>query len=131
MTVLDALKAAAEKASSGSWYTDTAHEGDVSSIKDCVAISAPGWSSFALVVTKMADEDAPDEEGIANANFVALADPSTVLALVARLERAETALEPFALMSAEGVVTAESGHVKVVVCAEYFHRARAALESAK
>ena len=37
------------------------------------------------------------------------------------------ALEPFALISSEGVVTQKEGHVTVTTCAEYFHRAAAAL----
>lgn len=37
----------------------------------------------------------------------------------------ERALEPFALMSSEGVITQETGHVTVTTCAEYFHRAAA------
>lgn len=36
-------------------------------------------------------------------------------------------LEPFALMSREGVVKARTGHVTVTTCAEYFHRANEAL----
>ena len=37
------------------------------------------------------------------------------------------ALEPFALMSSEGVVKEASGYVTITTCAEYFHRAKAAL----
>lgn len=45
-----------------------------------------------------------------------------------RAEAAEKALEPFALISSEGVIKQESGHVTVITCAEYFHKARAVLE---
>lgn len=45
------------------------------------------------------------------------------------LEEARRALEPFALMSSEGVVKAETGYVSIKTCAEYFHAARAALRS--
>lgn len=53
----------------------------------------------------------------------------------ARREREHTielrkALEPFARISAEGVVQKANGHVTVTTCAEYFHRAEAALGSA-
>jgi len=37
------------------------------------------------------------------------------------------ALQPFALISTEGVVKELTGHVTVTTCAEYFHRAAAAL----
>lgn len=47
------------------------------------------------------------------------------------LEEVEAALEPFALCVSEGVVSPEntepSGHVRVVVVAEYFHRAHTTL----
>jgi hypothetical protein len=39
------------------------------------------------------------------------------------------ALTPFADISREGVVTVKEGHVNIVTCAEYFHRAAAALAS--
>jgi len=39
------------------------------------------------------------------------------------------ALEPFALISTEGVVKAETGHVTITTCAEYFHRAAQALSA--
>jgi hypothetical protein len=42
--------------------------------------------------------------------------------------RLSKALEPFALISSEGVVKVEEGHVTVTTCAEYFHRARATLQ---
>lgn len=45
----------------------------------------------------------------------------------ARIEEMSRALEPFSLMSAEGVVKPGSGYVTVKTCAEYFHRAREAL----
>lgn len=47
-------------------------------------------------------------------------------ALEAKLAAAEKALEPFALISSEGVIKQETGHVTVITCAEYFHKARAA-----
>lgn len=47
------------------------------------------------------------------------------------LEEVEAALDPFALCVSEGVVSPEntepSGHVRVVVVAEYFHRAHTTL----
>ncbi|WP_273772898.1 Lar family restriction alleviation protein [Brucella intermedia] len=45
----------------------------------------------------------------------------------AKLAAAEKALEPFALISSEGVIKQEAGHVTVITCAEYFHKARAVL----
>lgn len=47
-------------------------------------------------------------------------------ALEAKLAAAQEALEPFALISSEGVIKQETGHVTVITCAEYFHKARAA-----
>ena len=41
----------------------------------------------------------------------------------ARLELTLAALEPFALISSEGIVKQSTGHVTVTTCAEYFHRA--------
>jgi hypothetical protein len=49
--------------------------------------------------------------------------------LETQLAAAEKALEPFALISSEGVIKKETGHVTVTTCAEYFHEARAALEA--
>lgn len=49
-------------------------------------------------------------------------------ALETQLAAASKALEPFALISSEGVIGTKSGHVTVTTCAEYFHEARAALE---
>ena len=46
---------------------------------------------------------------------------------VDKLKLAVEALEPFALMSSEGVVKQVEGHTTVVTCAEYFHRAASAL----
>lgn len=37
------------------------------------------------------------------------------------------ALQPFALIASEGVVTHKEGHVTITTCAEYFHRAAEAL----
>lgn len=48
-------------------------------------------------------------------------------ALEAKLAAAEKALEPFALISSEGVIKQETGQVTVITCAEYFHNARAVL----
>lgn len=42
-----------------------------------------------------------------------------------RVRALEEALEPFALVSSEGVVVKKTGHVQVTTCAEYFHRASA------
>ena len=47
-----------------------------------------------------------------------------------RVKDLERALEPFALASLEGVIKPASGHVSITTCAEYFHRARDALERA-
>lgn len=49
-----------------------------------------------------------------------------VATLEAKLAAAQEALEPFALISSEGVIKQETGHVTVITCAEYFHKARAA-----
>jgi hypothetical protein len=62
------------------------------------------------------------DEGEAELNDEAA---DAIAALHLQLEEARKVIEPFALMSSEGLVTAESGHVRVVTCAEYFHRARA------
>ncbi|EMG53116.1 hypothetical protein WYI_13797 [Ochrobactrum sp. CDB2] len=51
----------------------------------------------------------------------------TVKALETQLAAARKALEPFALISSEGLISAGSGHVTMTTCAEYFHKARAAL----
>lgn len=45
------------------------------------------------------------------------------------LAEARKALEPFALMSSEGVIKAETGYVSIKTCAEYFHAARAAFQA--
>ena len=56
--------------------------------------------------------------------------PPTSTAIAARvIKQAAEALEPFALISSEGVIQQESGHVTVTTCAEYFHRARQCLET--
>lgn len=47
--------------------------------------------------------------------------------LEAKLAATEKALEPFALISSEGVIKQQTGHVTVITCAEYFHKARAVL----
>ena len=44
----------------------------------------------------------------------------------AEIARLRETLEPFALISMEGIVKADAGYVTVTTCAEYFHRARAA-----
>jgi hypothetical protein len=53
---------------------------------------------------------------------------STAIAAMVIKEAAE-ALEPFALISSEGVIQQEAGHVTITTCAEYFHRARQCLET--
>lgn len=45
----------------------------------------------------------------------------------ARLAQCMEALEPFALISTEGVVKQRGGHARVVVAADYFHKAAEAL----
>lgn len=47
----------------------------------------------------------------------------------AQLADAVKVLEPFALISSEGVVRHERGHATVTTSAEYFHRARAFLST--
>jgi hypothetical protein len=44
-------------------------------------------------------------------------------------KRLREALEPFALVSSEGVVKNGAGHVTVTTCASYFHRAAEALQA--
>jgi Lar family restriction alleviation protein len=59
------------------------------------------------------------------------AKDAQIAALEAQCEALAGALEPFALMASEGVVVIKAGYVQVVTCAEYFHRARAALAQHK
>lgn len=54
---------------------------------------------------------------------------SATKALETKLVATWNALEPFALISSEGVISTKSGHVTVTTCAEYFHDACAALEA--
>ena len=56
---------------------------------------------------------------------------ATVATLTAQVEAMRGALEPFAFASIEGVVRQKDGHVTITTCAEYFHRARAALTTEK
>lgn len=48
-----------------------------------------------------------------------------------QLDALDGALQPFALIASEGVITAKEGHVTVTTCAEYFHRAADALARSK
>jgi len=56
-----------------------------------------------------------------------LEDRATIATLSRKLEIAEKALEPFALISIEGVARHQKGYASITTQAEYFHRAAEAL----
>lgn len=63
----------------------------------------------------------------------ALAKADAILSLTKTATNADMrgALEPFALISSEGIVKPESGYVTITTRAEYFHRARTVLQGDK
>ena len=91
---LDALKKAAEAATPGPWATDATV---IVSIADWPIEDGPGWHDWEKARGEpigrfVAEARTGDAEGDANSAFIALANPATVLDLIARIEAAEEAL---------------------------------------
>lgn len=117
MNKYDALEELATKADQGTWkWVGMSIESDDQTVMDVGDDGEPwGMHSTAMNIS-------PENEA-----WIVAGNPSVVLGLIADVKALAKALEPFALMSAEGVIAEELGHVSVTTCAEYFHRARAAL----
>ncbi len=102
---------------------------------DCQSEPGPGWIIEKLCLQSQAEELLAAER----ARYVEASQRATneeslrdtmhrgLRRWKERAEKAEKALEPFALISSEGVIKQETGHVTVITCAEYFHKARAVL----
>ena len=108
---------------------------DTKELGERLAALKKGFDTAIATIESLARErDAQYDENINRINAEGLAllraevAEAELATLRASVERLEEALEPFALISAEGVVKTKSGHVAVTTCAEYFHQARTALE---
>lgn len=98
------------------------------------AISKRRDDAFISDIIRMLDgpEQRAVEQAARSALSTSQSDPAPeITALRAENERLRRALEPFALLSIEGVVTMPEGYVAPITRAEYFHRARVALTPAQ
>ncbi len=97
MSDLDALKMAAEAATPGPWATGATVIVSIADWPIWPIEDGPGWHDWEKARGEpigrfVAEARTGDAEGDANSAFIALANPATVLDLIARLEAAEEAL---------------------------------------
>lgn len=87
-STLEEIEAAAGKATGGDWTIRPKHPQCV------IGLLANGVG--VIVADTSGDTDMTSEQWAANAAYIALLDPQTVLALISELRAARKALEPFA-----------------------------------
>lgn len=87
MTDIAKLKEAAEKATPGPWGASKTAFHKLPDAKNYVAISGGGLS-----ICKMTGSEGMQAADVPDAQFIALANPSTILSLIARMEALEEAL---------------------------------------
>lgn len=84
---LEALKAAAEKATKGPWSLSDGWEPDEMAIVDTQNVYGAPPAGVVAHVVRAAQDGLYTEEMAATARLIALCDPDTILALLAELER--------------------------------------------
>lgn len=103
MVDLKALIEAAKAATPGPWEVGVAgdYPPNVMLDSDHTPIHSDTWGAFVSVVTNIdrgGGRVGTSKQGVANATFIALANPSTVAAMAEELMAAREALKPFAAL---------------------------------